>query len=283
MKTIAITALKGGTGKSVITFNIASLLAQNFKKRILILDLDPQHNMSNLLHKTAVRSIKSKPPTSKKRQDELALSNKDYTTEDIFNYGLDASQVIHKTHINRLDVVPTTISMTAVELQLTGMAGRELVLKNWIEDNIEFLEQHYDYIFFDCNPTMSIVNVNAYIICDSIVLISDIDIDGIEAVGTFLELYYPIQIRIDRKAEDNIRGLIINKRDDTTKITKDFIEYVYSDRFAFSDILLRNNIHKSTAISETKVYREPIEKRRDERSHTELIEIINEMIERSIL
>lgn len=282
MKIIAITALKGGTGKSVITFNIAALLAQKFKKKILILDLDPQHNMSNLLYKTTIRSIKSTPPTSRKRQDELAITNKEYTTEDIFDHGLDATQVIHKTHISRLDIVPTTISMTAVELQLTGMAGRELVLKNWVEDNRKFLEQ-YDYIFFDCNPTMSIVNINAYIICDGIVLISDIDIDGIEAVGTFLELYYPIQIRIDRKAIDNIRGLIINKRDDTTKITKDFIEYVYSDKFAFDDILLKNNIHKSTAISETKVYREPIDSRRDERSYTELINIIEELTERSIL
>lgn len=282
MKTIAITALKGGTGKSVITFNIGALLAQKFKRKILIIDLDPQHNMSNLLYKTAIRSIKSVPPTSKRRQNELVITNKEYTTEDIFDHGLDASQVIHKTHIPRLDIVPTTISMTAVELQLTGMAGRELVLKNWIEDNRLYLEQ-YDYIFFDCNPTMSIVNINAYIVCDSIVLISDIDIDGIEAVGTFLELYYPIQSRIDRKAVDNIKGLIINKRDDTTKITKDFIDYVYSSKFAFDDILLANNIHKSTAISETKVHREPINSRRDERSYTELMNIINELTERSIL
>lgn len=282
MKTVAITALKGGTGKSVITFNIASLLAQKFKLKILILDLDPQHNMSNLLYKTAIRSIKSTPPTSRRRQDELVITNKEYTTEDIFDHGLDASQVIHKTHIPRLDIVPTTISMTAVELQLTGMAGRELVLKNWIEDNRPYLEQ-YDYIFFDCNPTMSIVNINAYIVCDSVILISDIDIDGIEAVGTFLELYYPIQSRIDRKAVDNIKGLIINKRDDTTKITKDFIDYVYSDKFAFDDILLKNNIHKSTAISETKVHREPINSRRDERSYNELMNIINELTERGIL
>jgi len=115
------------------------------------------------------------------------------------------------------------------------------------------------------------------------VLISDIDADGIEAVGTFLELYYPIQSRIDRKAVDNIKGLIINKRDDTTKITKDFMDHVYSEKFAFSDLVLANNIHKSTAISETKIYREPIEKRRDERSHTELMNVINEMMERGIL
>lgn len=280
MKTIAITALKGGTGKSVITFNIASLLSTKYRKKCLIIDLDPQHNMSNLLYKVGVRSVRTVTP--KARPNEISLTSKEYTSEDIFDHGLEAFQLIHKTHIQRLDIIPTTISMTAIELQLTGVAGRELVLKNWIEDNREDLEQ-YDYIFFDANPTMSIVNINAYIICDSIVLISDIDADGIEAVGTFLELYYPIQSRIDRKAEDNIKGLIINKRDDTTKITKDFMEHVYSDKFAFSDLVLTNNIHKSTAISETKIYREPIEKRRDERSHMELMNIIDEMIERGIL
>ena len=280
MKIVAITALKGGTGKSVITFNIAGLLARKFKKKVLIVDIDPQHNMSNLLYKVGTRSVRTTTPKTKK--EELAMSLRDYTTEDIFERGTDASQVIHKTHISRLDIVPTTISMTAIELQLTGVAGRELVLKNWIEDNRKYLEQ-YDYIFFDANPTMSIVNINAYIICDSIVLISDIDADGIEAVGTFLELYYPIQSRIDRRAEDNIKGLIINKRDDTTKLTRDFIDHVYSDKFMFSDLVLKNNIHKSTAISETKIFREPIEKRRDERSHTELMNIIEEMTERGIL
>jgi chromosome partitioning protein len=280
MKIIAITALKGGTGKSVITFNIAGLLAQKFRKKILIVDIDPQHNMSNLLYKVGTRSVRTTTPKTKK--EELAMSLRDYTTEDIFERGTDASQVIHKTHISRLDVIPTTISMTAIELQLTGVAGRELVLKNWVEDNRKYLEQ-YDYIFFDANPTMSIVNINAYIICDSIVLISDIDADGIEAVGTFLELYYPIQSRIDRRAEDNIKGLIINKRDDTTKLTRDFIDHVYSDKFMFSDLVLKNNIHKSTAIGETKNFREPIEKRRDERVYNELIDIIDEMMGRGIL
>ena len=280
MKIVAITALKGGTGKSVITFNIAGLLARKFKKKVLIVDIDPQHNMSNLLYKVGTRSVRTTTPKTKK--EELAMSLRDYTTEDIFERGTDASQVIHKTHISRLDIVPTTISMTAIELQLTGVAGRELVLKNWIEDNRKYLEQ-YDYIFFDANPTMSIVNINAYIICDSIVLISDIDADGIEAVGTFLELYYPIQSRIDRRAEDNIKGLIINKRDDTTKLTRDFIDHVYSDKFMFSDLVLKNNIHKSTAIGETKNFREPIEKRRDERVYNELIDIIDEMMGRGIL
>lgn len=282
MKTIAITALKGGTGKSVITFNIASLLATKHKKSVLIVDIDPQHNMSNLLYKVGIRSVRTTTPPKIKKTRELSLTSRDYTTEDIFDHGLEARQLIHKTHIQRLDIIPTTISMTAIELQLTGVAGRELVLKNWIEDNRKTLEK-YDYIFFDANPTMSIVNINAYIVCDSIVLISDIDADGIEAVATFLELYYPIQSRIDRKAVDNIKGLIINKRDDTTKLTKDFLDHVYSEKFMFSDLVLQNNIHESTAISETKIFREPIEKRRNERSHNELMSIIEEMTERGIL
>lgn len=281
MKTIAITALKGGTGKSVISFNIAALLAVKYKKKVLIIDADPQHNMSNLLHKVAVRKVRS--TTAKLKNREEALTQRERTTEDIFEYGTEAWELICKTHIPKLDIIPTTISMTAIELQLTGMAGRELVLKNWIEDNKEFLEKNYDYIFFDCNPTMSIVNINAYIVCDSIVLISDIDVDGIEAVATFLELYYPIQFRIDRKMEDNVKGLIINKRNDTKNISKDLIEHVYSDNFPFSDIIFKNNIHESAAISETKLFREPITVQRNERSFIELTSLIDEMMERGVL
>ena len=129
------------------------------------MDIDPQHNMSNLLYKVGIRSVRTTTPPKIKKTRELSLTSRDYTTEDIFDHGLEASQLIHKTHIQRLDIIPTTISMTAIELQLTGVAGRELVLKNWIEDNRKTLEK-YDYIFFDANPTMSIVNINAYIVCD---------------------------------------------------------------------------------------------------------------------
>lgn len=276
-KLISITALKGGTGKSVITFNIISLLSQKYNKKVLVVDSDPQHNMSNLLFKVPKRS---KRGISSRRGG--ANKQTYYTTEDIYENSLEAETLINNTHIKNLDIISTTISLTAIELQISSVAGRELILKNWISDNEKYLEK-YDYIFFDCNPTMSIINVNTYICCDSIVLISDIDIDGIEAVATFLELYYPIQYRIDRKLEDNIKGLLINKVLETTKLTKDFMEYIKDDGFEFQDILLDNHIHNSVALAETKLNKEPIGKDRNKRSYEEINNVIKEMIERGIL
>jgi chromosome partitioning protein len=264
MKKIVISALKGGTGKTVITFNIAALLATEYNKKILIIDIDPQHNMSNIF------------------RQEGDYQNTTSTTEDLFERGIEASELVQKTHIQNIDTINTTLTLTATELRIVGLAGRESILKNWFNDNEEFLNR-YDYVFFDCNPTMSILNINVYINADSIILITDIDIDGMQAVSTFLELYYPIQKRIDSKSENNVKGIIINKRNDSTKITKDFLEFAYSDDFDYQDILFENNIHNSTAISETKVNREPINPKRDQRSHNELIDIIEEMKERGVL
>lgn len=280
-KIVSLTALKGGTGKTIVTFNVATLLATKYNKKVLVIDIDPQHNISNLLYKTIKRrAYRTAMPRAS--MNAFSDSDREYTTEDIFEFGTSAMGVIKKSHIKNVDVIPTTISLTATELQISGMAGRELILKNWIFDNKDYLS-HYDYIFLDTNPTMSIVNTNAFICCDSIVLISDIDLDSILASKTFMELYYPIQRRIDRQMQDNIKGLMINKVKDSNNLTKEFLGYVESDGFEFSDILLNNRIHDAIAISETKVEKIPIQSGRNERSYTEFINLIDEMIEREVL
>lgn len=280
-KIISITALKGGTGKTIITFNVATLLATKYNKKVLVIDIDPQHNMSNLLYKTIKRKA-YRSSIARKNMNSFSDSEREYTTEDIFEFGTSAMGTIKKSHIKNVDIIPTTISLTATELQISGLAGRELILKNWMYDNKESLS-HYDYVFLDTNPTMSIVNTNAFICCHSIVLASDIDLDSILASKTFMELYYPIQNRIDRQMSDNIKGLIINKVKDSNNLTRDFIEYVESDSFEFSDILLKNKIHDAIAISETKVERQPIQSSRNERSYDEFIALIDEMLEKGVL
>lgn len=275
-KIISFTALKGGTGKTIVTFNVASLLATEYKKKVLVIDVDPQHNISNLLYKPIkrkYRGIVAGRPTN---------DNYERTTEDIFEFNVSAMGVIKETHIKNLDVIPTTISLTAIELQISGIAGRELILKNWLFDNQDTLS-HYDYIFLDTNPTMSIINTNVFISCDSIILVSDVDLDSILAVETFLELFYPIQRRIDRQMKDNVVGLLINKVKDSTNLTKDFMAFLESDSFMFSDILLENKIHDATAIAETKGYKNYVSPNRNERSYQEFKAIVMELKERGVL
>lgn len=282
-KIISFTALKGGTGKTLITFNVASLLVTKYKKKVLVIDVDPQHNLTNLLYADAKRKYRGIVAKSNSKRPSFMDEEDDYTTEDIFEYGISAHGVVKKSHIKNLDIVPTTISLTAIEIQISGIAGRELILRNWIYDNKEYLS-HYDYILIDTNPTMSIVNTNAFICCDSIILNSDVDFDSINGVNTFLELFYPIQHRIDRQMEDNVKGLLINKVKDSNNMSKDFIDYVESDKFPFKDILLKTKIHDAVVIAETKITRKPVDATpRNERSYQEFISLIDELIERGVL
>lgn len=259
---VSMTALKGGTGKTLLTFNVATLLAMEFEKKVLVIDIDPQHNMSSLL-------------VSPKNDNGRVV-------EDIFERGLDAEEVIQRTHIKNLDVIPTTLGLTVTDVQISGLAGRESILKNWIYDNEDYLSR-YDYVFWDSNPTMSIININAFLCCDSIILISDVDKDAISAVSTFMFLYYPIRDRVDRRLQDNIKGLIVNRLDQSTNMTKSFLKNVKSDNFQFSDLLLNTMIHQATALSETKNKRKPISPSDNQRSYDEITGLIKEMLEKGVL
>lgn len=259
---ISMTALKGGTGKTLLTFNVATLLAKKYSKKVLVIDIDPQHNMTNLL-------------SDPRRETGRVI-------EDVFENGLEAEEVVQDTHINGVDVIPTTLGLTVTDVQISGLAGRESILKNWVYDNEAYLSR-YDYVFFDSNPTMSIINMNAFLCCDSIVLVSDIDRDAIGAVNTFMYLYYPIRDRVDRRLEDNIKALIINKVDDSTNMTRDFLRMVDSKDFQFADLLLKSKIHSATALSETKSTKQPITKQDNKRSYNEFIALIDEMMEEGVL
>lgn len=263
-KKITFTALKGGTGKTIITFNVATILAREYDKKCLIIDVDPQHNMTNLL------------------TSEVEMGTEDIFKEDMYGRAINAKSVIQSSHIENIDVIGTSIKLTGTEVQISGAAGRELIFKNWISDNSEYLSK-YDYIFFDTNPTMSVVNINSFIASDSIILVSDIDIDAINAVDTFLDLYYPIQFRLDRKSEGNVKGLLINKVQSTTNMDRDFIEYINADDFEYKDWLIETKIHDAVAIRETKVNRQPIQKQRNLRSYKEFHNVIDELLRRGVL
>lgn len=281
-KIVSFTSLKGGTGKTLVTFNVAALLAKEHNKKVLIIDVDPQHNSSNLLYKMKKRQYRSGVFLPSRPIPKVMSDDTIYVAEDIFESSVDANMVIKKSHIKGLDIVPTTINMTAIELQISGLAGRELIMKNWIYDNKEILSK-YDYILMDTNPTMSVINTNVFICCDNIILNSDIDADSINSVETFLSLYYPIQHRIDRQLEDNVTGLLINKVKENNNLNKDFLEYVESERFPYDDILLKTKIHDAVALAETKIDRQPISESRNKRSYDEFMSLIEELQERGVL
>jgi chromosome partitioning protein len=231
LKIIATGTLKGGTGKTSTLFNLAGLLAEDHK--VLLVDCDPQTNLSlNCGVDITVKNLK--------------------TIVNIFENNAAAENIIFKNPIKELkniDIIPSSIKLTATELQIVSKAGRENILKNFISENHN-LFNNYDYIFLDTNPSMGIVNQNAFLIADSIILISDVSLNGIQGAELFIELWADTRRLLGKT--DNVRALILNNLDKRLKLSAELIEYC-GDNESTRDIFIKTVIPASVQVKNTEM------------------------------
>lgn len=263
MKILAFATLKGGVGKSSALFNIAGLLAEEGKK-ILVIDVDPQGNTTNNfgIDRTVVnlKSIKN-------------------ILEDNINF----NEVVIKNSCSLLpniDVIPSSIFLTATELKLVSLAGRENILKNYIEYNIKYFEE-YDYILVDTNPSMCITNQNCFVVATDIILVSDVSMNSLEGSELFSALWEDIRNRL--KLKNNITGFLINNFDKRTNVSKDFLEFCAKND-TIKDILFKTIIPQNVKIKESELTACPINMYAPNlTAHKAYLNLIAEMKERGIL
>lgn len=238
MKIVAFGTLKGGTGKTTVAFNIGGILAEEHK--VLFIDIDPQSNLSdNVGVDTTI-------------QDGA-------TIRDVFSkpHETSASDVITKApmwQLENLDIISSHIRLTATELQLVATAGRERILQKWIERNRDALEE-YDYILIDTNPSMGIVNQNAFMAADKIVLVSDVSKKAIQGAQLFSYLWGEVCENMD--VEDKTSALILNNCDRRIGLTRNIKEY-YQDDEDFKKIILDTMIPSRVDIKNTETNYLPI-------------------------
>ena len=238
MKIVAFGTLKGGTGKTTVAFNVGGILAEEHK--VLFIDIDPQSNLS----------------------DNVGVDTTDQdgaTIRDVFNKPTEtkAEDVITKApmwQLPNLDIIASHIRLTATELQLAAMAGRERILQKWIERNKDTLGQ-YDYIILDTNPSMGIVNQNAFMSADSIILVSDVSKKAIQGAQLFTYLWGEACENLD--VEDKTNALILNNCDKRIGLTRDIKEY-YKDDEDFGSIVLDATIPARVEIKRTETTYLPI-------------------------
>ena len=210
MKVVAVGTLKGGTGKTTVLFNIAGVLAE--ENKVLVIDLDPQCNMSG----SCVVNVARRDRRSSK---DIFDQNEDFTPEQLV-----VKQPIEE--LPNLDLIPSHMLMTAVEFFMVNRAAREKVLENYISDYREWFEV-YDYVLIDTNPSMGIVNQNAFNAADSIVLVTDVGEDGIMGVELFSYLWEGVRKQL--RKPDNIKALVINNAVRRMNLTKELTEYCQDD------------------------------------------------------
>ena len=138
---------KGGTGKTSLCYQVASLVAL-MGYRVLAIDMDPQAHLSSMLW-----------------FDEAASH---HTIYDALVGGVPFTDCVH-TVFEGLDAIPSNLSLTKLEISLSTKNKREGLLKKFLEP----IKHKYDFIFIDTNPTISISNINALVASDQVNIVTE--------------------------------------------------------------------------------------------------------------
>lgn len=264
MKSIAFGTLKGGTGKTTSCFNLAGGLALNPNNKILLVDGDPQCNLTN----------------------DIGIDCSDMNRNNIRtifeNKKIDPSELIISGVLEDLpnvDIIPSNILLLKTEMQLISIAGREKLLANYFEKNKEFFSQ-YTHIIFDTNPNMGVVNQNIFYFVDSIILISDVSLNAIQGAELFSFLWS--ESIEDLGIENNIKALVINNFDKRINLAKDLRDY-YLDDEEFHDILIETPIPGSVAMKDTSLNHSPIVILQPQHQAASAVKkVVNELVKREV-
>ncbi|PIS28530.1 sporulation initiation inhibitor Soj [Candidatus Saganbacteria bacterium CG08_land_8_20_14_0_20_45_16] len=213
--TYAVVNQKGGVGKTTTTVNLAAYLA-TCGKRILLIDIDAQSNASVGLG--------------------LERSEIKKCLYDILINGVDAAEVIIKSPIENLDVIPATPRLAGAEVELITMESRETLLKQAIKD----VSKNYDIVILDCPPSLSLLTVNALAAANEVIIPIQCEyyaLEGISQLTHTLEL-----VRESLNPELKIRGIVLTMYDPRTILSAQVAEETkkYFGSKVFNTIIPRN-------------------------------------------
>ncbi|MBP3410749.1 MAG: ParA family protein [Clostridia bacterium] len=226
-KIIAVTNQKGGVGKTTTAINLSACLAA-LKKRVLLVDLDPQGNATSGVGKAN------------------ADSN---TVYDVLIGEAEAKDAILETGYGTLDLMPTAIELAGAEIELVGMDDRELLLKNALNT----VRDQYDYILIDCPPSLSLLTINALSAADSVLIPIQCEYYALEGLGALMNTVKLMRRKLN--PELGIAGILLTMFDSRTNLCA---QVVHEVRAHFPNEVFETMIPRNVRLSEAPSYGQPI-------------------------
>jgi chromosome partitioning protein len=230
-KIIAVANQKGGVGKTTTTINLAAALVEN-SRRVLVIDLDPQGNASTGLG--------------------IDLEDREFTSYELLLEDIDLKEVIQKTGIDGLLIVPATVDLSSADMELISNEKRSYLLHDALRQT-QMDEFEFDYILIDCPPSLNLLTVNAMIAAHSVLVPLQSEFFALEGLSQLM-----LTIREVRQAgnkELRIEGVVLTMYDSRNNLSQQVEQDARSN---LGDLVFKTVIPRNVRVSEAPSFAMPV-------------------------
>ncbi|MBW8638353.1 AAA family ATPase [Hoeflea sp. WL0058] len=225
---ITVANQKGGVGKTTTAINLATALAA-IGKKVLIVDLDPQGNASTGL--------------GIEKQDRTVSSY------DLLIGSARIERACMETDVPNLFIVPSTMDLLGVEMEIAGERNRAFRLK---ESLAEFFAQKFDYVLIDCPPSLNLLTINAMAAAHSVLVPLQCEFFALEGLSQLLDTVR--QVRETLNPDLDIQGVVMTMYDSRNNLANQVVDDV---RSYLGDKVYRTLIPRNVRVSEAPSYGKP--------------------------
>jgi chromosome partitioning protein len=160
-----------------------------------------------------------------------------------------AKDVVLKTSIPNLDLIPSHIDLVGAEIEMINYPNREGVIKKLLEP----IKDDYDFIIIDCSPSLGLITVNALVAADSVVVPVQTEFFALEGLGKLLNTIKIVQNRLNTDLQ--IEGILMTMYDGRLRLCNQVVAEV---RRHFEDMVFSSIIHRNTRLSEAPSFGKPV-------------------------
>jgi chromosome partitioning protein len=228
-RVVAMCNQKGGVGKTTTTINLGAALA-DYGRRVLLVDFDPQGALSVGLGVDA-------------HDLELSVYNL------VMERGVHAEDLLLKTSVRGMDLLPSNIDLSAAEIQLVSEVAREHALARALHPVLA----DYDVVLVDCQPSLGMLTVNALTASDGVIVPLECEYFALRGVALLQETIEKVRDRLNPRLE--IEGLLATMYDSRTVHGREVLARLVE---AFGDKVFHTVVSRTVRFPETTVAGQPI-------------------------